>query len=388
MLKVAHILNSYLSQSETFIWQYLSAFKSIKPIVITNSTQNLEQFPLTNGRIILKKGKRYSKLWFLDNFFRRILKDPYGLEKRIIAKNDIDVIHAHFGPVGCKILPIAAKLNLPLLTTFYGYDLSISDIVERHFTEYQQLFKYGSAFLVEGPHMRVRLKAYGCPDTKIHVQRIAINIDNYHLAKRKVRKNSRVNFLFVGRFIEKKGLEYALRALSNIRNENICDFQIRIIGFGVLENYLKNMVNDLNLEENVVWLGMKAHTEVLKELRSCDIFIHPSVTARNGDSEGGAPTIILEAQANKIPVISSFHADIPYIAINRKAALLANERDVEGLTDNIRYLLKRPETWKTMGSYGRSHIEKYHNVTKEVSKLEMTYKRCSELYKGNSKRTT
>jgi len=179
-----------------------------------------------------------------------------------------------------------------------------------------------------------------------------------------------------------------LRALSNIRNENICDFQIRIIGFGVLENYLKNMVNDLNLEENVVWLGMKAHTEVLKELRSCDIFIHPSVTARNGDSEGGAPTIILEAQANKIPVISSFHADIPYIAINRKAALLANERDVEGLTDNIRYLLKRPETWKTMGSYGRSHIEKYHNVTKEVSKLEMTYKRCSELYKGNSKRTT
>lgn len=101
--------------------------------------------------------------------------------------------------------------------------------------------------------------------------------------------------------------------------------------------------------------------------------MQPSVTAKNGDSEGGAPTIILEAQACGVPVISTTHADIPYITSQNDSALLSPERDVDNLVDNIRYLFENPKIWLEMGKKGRQHIENFHNVRKEVGALENIY---------------
>ena len=167
MIKVAHVLNSYLAQSETFIWQYLHKFKAVYPVVISESWQNLDQFSLARGKLCKTNGPRLTPLWFIDNFYRRILKQPHGHLKRIIEKNGIQVLHAHFGPTGVKCLPVSRSLNIPMITNFYGYDLSIKHIVEQNIKAYNELFAEGTHFLVEGPAMRDRLVSLGCPGKKI-----------------------------------------------------------------------------------------------------------------------------------------------------------------------------------------------------------------------------
>jgi colanic acid/amylovoran biosynthesis glycosyltransferase len=183
------------------------------------------------------------------------------------------------------------------------------------------------------------------------------------------------SLLFVGRFVEKKGLEYALQALAKIRKNY--SFKFKIIGGGKLEESLRSLASNLGLTKEIVWLGMQPHRRVIEEIQTCDILVHPSVTATNGDSEGGAPTIILEAQACGVPVISTTHADIPYITVPDDSALLSPERDVDSITDNFRQLFDNSEAWSRMGKKGREHVEKYHDVRKEVISLEGLYRTVS-----------
>ena len=371
MLKVAHVMGTYLTQSRTFIWQYLHSFNRITPVVITQHLENLDQFPLANGHIRLGYGLRGSIPWFIDNWFRRVLNRPFGYTARIMRKEGIRIIHAHFGPIGCNYLPVSLSLNIPLITNFYGYDLSVKDIINQHQEAYVELFKKGKHFLVEGPCMQEKLISLGCPEEKISIQRIAIDLERYSFRERSWDGKRPIHLLFVGRFVEKKGLEYALQALAKIRKDY--SFQFRIIGGGKLEQNLRSLANNLGLTKEIGCLGMQPHGKVIEELQTCDILIQPSVTAKNGDSEGGAPTIILEAQACGVPVIASTHADIPYITCSNESALLSPERDVDSLAYNICQLFDNSEAWSRMGKKGREHVEKYHNVRNEVISLEGLY---------------
>lgn len=373
MIKVAHIIRSYLTQSETFIWQYLHSFREVIPIVLTRKLENGAQFPLPNGRIKLIYGSRASKPWLIDNWYRRILREPFGFVERVVRNENIHLIHAHFGPMGCNYLPLSLSSGIPLVTNFYGRDLYVKDFLNEQENSYLQLFDKGDHFLVEGPFMRKTLVSLGCPEHKISIQRIAIDLKNYRFKERSWNKQRPFRFLFVGRFVEKKGLEYALRALAQLKNNY--SFEFRIIGNGLLEKGLRSLSTSLGFTNEIIWLGVQPHEKVIEELQNSDILIQPSVTAKNGDSEGGAPTIILEAQACGIPVISTNHADIPYVTRAYDSALLSTERDVDGLTKNVRNLLDNPGRWTVMGRKGRNHVEKFHDVNSEVLRLENTYKK-------------
>jgi colanic acid/amylovoran biosynthesis glycosyltransferase len=374
MIKVAHVMSHYLGQPETFIWQYLHKFKNIFPVVIAKSTQNLDQFPLVRGKIYSISGSRLSVPWFIDNWYRRLINEPLGYAERIIRKESVNIIHAHYGPIGCEYLPLLSSLKISLITNFYGYDLSVNRVVDKNENEYLELFKKGTHFLVEGPCMRETLLSLGCPEEKISLQRIALDLNKYDFNSSLRDQINPARFLFVGRFVEKKGLEYALRALAKLRNDFV--FEFRIVGGGDLEKKMHQLSVELGFTKEIKWLGVQSHSRVIQELYDCDILIQPSVTAINGDTEGGAPTIILEAQACGVPVISTTHADIPYITSPEKSALLSPEKDVENLCYNTRYLLNNSEVWSKMGKQGRRHVEKYHDVEKEVLTLEKIYENC------------
>jgi len=376
MIKVAHLLKYYLSQSETFIWQYLHSFKQVYPVIITYAIKNLEQFPLANGKIYSISGRRGSPSWFLSNWYKRILNRPLGFAQRIIKREKIHVLHAHSGFYGSHFLPLSTTLNLPLVTTFYGLDISCRDTIKEYEDRYRLLFEIGSLFLVEGPQMKKRLLRLGCHEDKISIQHIALDLKNYHFRIRTWDGKRPVRFLFVGRFVEKKGLEYALEALSVIKERFPLTFTI--IGDGELAATLKAKCQELALSQQIFWHGMQPHNLVITEIEKCDILIQPSITAKNGDSEGGAPTVLLEAQACGVPIISSIHSDIPYITVPGKSALLSAEKDISGLVENITFLLENSDCWAEIGQAGRNHVANYHNVDREIVKLTNKYLMLSQ----------
>jgi len=283
------------------------------------------------------------------------------------------LIHAHFGTTGILTSRVSKALDVPHITTFYGFDISKLAREEKWLKLYNSLFREGDLFLVEGPHMRSKLQDLGCPEEKIRIQRIAIPIDQIAFrARMPKKKGEKTIIIFGGRFVEKKGLIYALRALKEVRTK-YRDFEFRIIGDGPLKNEIVEFIARNHMGDYVRLLGLLGYHNYLKEMREADVFLHPSLTASDGDSEGGAPTTILEAQAMGMPVVSSFHADIPNVVVPGKSALLSEEKDWKGLSGNIINLLENQGEWEEMGSAGRSFVEERHDIKKEVTTLEGKY---------------
>lgn len=82
----------------------------------------------------------------------------------------------------------------------------------------------------------------------------------------------------------------------------------------------------------------------------------------SNNAEGGAPVVILKAQATGLPVISSHHVDIPEVVVDGKSALLAPERDVETLAKHLEHLVENPDVWGEMGRAGLEHVEQESDV--------------------------
>ena len=119
--------------------------------------------------------------------------------------------------------------------------------------------------------------------------------------------------------------------------------------------------------------GWLSYPDLLQEMASCHLLLQTSVTADDGDTEGGAPVILLDAQASGMPVVASRHADIPEYVVDGTTGYLAPERDVEALADRILELVEHPEVWPTMGKAGRDHVTEHFNATTQSEKLEHIY---------------
>lgn len=103
------------------------------------------------------------------------------------------------------------------------------------------------------------------------------------------------------------------------------------------------------------------------------IYLAPSVTAGNGDSEGGAPVSLIEMAASGMPVISSRHCDIPEIIQHGINGFLADERDVDGIQNCLAQAMEHTETWKKLALNARSHIEGNYNAEKQGKELWNKY---------------
>lgn len=376
-LGIAHLVSVYPTITETFIAQYIKCQQTYQPILIVNRFQDGldEQIPIKTPIFPLEEiNKRGSWSWALDWFDRRIIRrKPYTLVLRILVlKYRVALLHAHFGYRGVQALPIKRNLNLPLVTTFYGNDMSEMLKDPSQDNRYDNLFQEGDLFFVEGPYMRTRLIDIGCPVEKIKVQRIAIETSAIPFRVRSWPQEDPLRLLFCGRLVEKKGLIYGLQAVSLLAKDN-SKLELRVIGDGPLRGQMELEVNKLQLNNQVKFLGYQNYTNYLNEIQNAHILLTPSVTATDGDSEGGAPTVLLEAQASGLPIVATNHADIPNVVQPDKSAILVQERDSQALATALQTVIDNPNSWATMGKCGRQWVERHHDIHVETRRLENEY---------------
>lgn len=343
-MRVLHFVESYLQPTETFVYNFIqqSAVGNETCIVAFNIL-NLDRFPLPEKCSLQQlqgktAGKFDSILAGVSKYFLRIHKRKLWIEKLHFVIRDFkpDVIHCHFGTMGLKYVEYLETYpgQPPFITNFYGYDAS--ELPKKYKWYMRGLVKLWSEtemVLVEGPAMGERLIRLGAPAEKIELSPIIINVEKYPVRGTYSRSGKQpVHFLLIGRFIEKKGFHIFLKAVGKLLHL-LPPFSITFIGNGPMLDDYKKIINDLGYTGNVTFAGMKSLNECINYMVSADVLIHPSLTAANGDSEGGAPTILLEAQAIGIPVISSTHADIPYVM--GYDHFLAKEGDVDSLANCI-----------------------------------------------------
>lgn len=257
-----------------------------------------------------------------------------------------DVILCHFGQNGVvanKLRQIGV-LEGKVATIFHGFDISAKSALVKYQLDYQALFAQTELMLPISDKWKNKLISLGCEQEKITVHRMGIDLELFEFSSQPKAQpqsqliNSKCLTLFtVARFSEKKGLEYAIRALIHLPEEVNCHYIIG--GFGELEQSLKQLVIELYLTNKVTFLGPLTSVQVKERMQTADVFIQPSITADNGDMEG-VPVAIMEAMAVGVPVISTFHSGIPELITHNEHGLLAKERDALALADNISCLYR------------------------------------------------
>jgi len=322
----------------------------------------------------------YSITGIKDNFFlkwqtERIFKKVFGtfsFFEKIIKRKHTKIIHAHFGPNGVYAIPYKRRLKLPLVVTFYGGDATYYPNDPYWYKAYQKLFDVADCFFTEGTRLKECLVKIGCPEKKIRILHLGADLEMFPFKERSLDKSGTVNILFCGRMVEKKGLKYLLEALNSVKKESN-NFILNVIGDGPLKEELHKLAHTLNLSGNVKFLGYRDFEFFKKMLYDSHLMIQPSIVASNGDREGGAPTVLLDAQASGLPIVSTFHCDIPEVVRDTVSGFLVAEKDTEGLSEKILTLINQSELWAMMGRKGREWMDEQYNVKKQALKLEKFY---------------
>ncbi|MHB2025436.1 MAG: glycosyltransferase [Elusimicrobiota bacterium] len=370
---VAHVIHDYLGHTVNWVYTQIKHTERYSPYILTSNTMNLEAYPVP---MIFNSGDSLTYLRPLERFFRYVGALP--IPERVCFSNVLKekrpaLIQAHFGWDGFFTLGLKKRFQLPLVTRFYGYDVGALPRTRFWKTRYLRLFEEGDLFIVEGQHMKSRVVALGCPPEKCIVHHLGIETDGIPYAPRKI-ADGVLKILIAATFKEKKGLAYALKALR-LAIDSLSDLKVcaTIIGRGPLKLELEKLAADLDIQKNIRWAGFQPHDEFIKALSGAHVFLSPSVTASDGDTEGGAPVALIEAQASGIPVVSTLHADIPEMVINEKTGILVPERNVEGLARAIVRIAKSASLMEGLGKAGREHVLENHDAARQGKCLADIY---------------
>lgn len=299
---------------------------------------------------------------------RRVLLVPWLLGalyvKLLVLHKSYDLIHAHW------LIPqgiVQSFINAPYIVTGHGGDVTslnkgIFRILKRRCLKRAKCITTVSSALKNSIENTYGIK-------QISVISMGCDTSNFSRSHRKsnfFNQNEKLVVLFVGRLAEKKGVTYLIDAMEKISAKLV------IVGSGPLEEKLKLQASKKKCD--IEFWGAKTHQELYEIYASADIFVAPSVTAKDGDQEG-IPTAIMEAMASGLPIISTKSGGIVEIIEDGKNGILVDEKDVGALSQKIQLLIDNPDkremlarqAEKTAKLYDYSEIAKrYKEILTEL----------------------
>lgn len=289
------------------------------------------------------------------------------LANTIIGKWNPDIIHIH-GAVSEGLLGtnLKNKYGKPLLVTVYGED--VTKYSKQAPSKYlaKLSLRNSDAIICQSRFLENEIRGIGLSNKRFFIIPMGVNTTNFKPKdKNKVRKildlplNKKI-ILFVGHLVTRKGVEYLIRAIKVISNKNK-NILCCIVGKGYLENHLKRVASNLNLDEFVRFVGQKTNEEVAKYMNACDIFVLPSLNE-------GLPVVLCEALACGKPVVATKVAGTPEL-VNTDVGYLVKPKDVDDLSKKI--ILALNKKWDKEKLLKRS---KEFSVTNSVEKLMGVYK--------------
>lgn len=402
-MNILFIVDEFPKISETFILNQITGLidrgHNVTILASNNSKEDKVHPDVFKYKLIdktiyydFKKGKieRISSFikYFIVNFFKQpsnILKTlnifkykPHSYSLRLFfslialkGTQNYDIIHCHFGPNG--LLGLYLKeigcIKGKLYTTFHGHDMT-AYLKENGNNCYHKLLEEGDCFLPISTFWKNKLIQLGCDSDKIIIHRMGVDLEKFPF---EVIPPSTDTFkiITVARLVEKKGVEFAIRAVSELMNKGL-KIEYNIVGDGPLNKHLTNIIEQCGRKSSIKILGWKNQDEIINLLKESNLNIVPSVTSENGDMEG-LPVVIMESMAMGIPVLSTFHSGIPEIIEDNRTGYLVNERNVEEIIQKLEYILRNKNELKSISFQAREKVKIDFNINTLNETLEQIF---------------
>jgi glycosyltransferase involved in cell wall biosynthesis len=288
---------------------------------------------------------------YLPNTYALNFNNPYRIQ--VLFKlydflsapewKNLDIVHVHLFPSQLYAPIINTLLNLKayLVTTEHSTHNSrrgvwYGRLIDNFFYDY-----YRKIICISMGTSESLLKSQPQLNEKIVVIYNGVDIKRYSALTISCPKEKTPIILSVGRLVSAKNYETAIRALSKIYTHN---FEYWIVGSGVLEPYLKRLVNELNLESKVKFLGFRSDIPDL--LRQADIFLLTSLWE-------GFGLAVVEAMAASLPVVVSDVPGVREVVINETneicdVGFLVNPLSEDDIAITLKKLLQDPVLYLEM----------------------------------------
>lgn len=176
--------------------------------------------------------------------------------------------------------------------------------------------------------------------------------------------------LFVGRLVERKGVEVLVRALGLL--EGATDARLTIVGEGSREGRIRDVIGAEGLDGRVALAGRVSDAELAAAYGRASLFVLPAIVDAKGDTEG-LGVVLLEALRFGVPVIGSRAGGIPDIIIDGETGWLVVPGDPEDLARAIDQALGDPREAARRVERGREHVERGFTLPGVVSALLRAY---------------
>ena len=203
-------------------------------------------------------------------------------------------------------------------------------------------------------------------DSANRIQRIYNGLD-LTLFKRADFSSTPPLIVAVGRLIAKKGFADLLRA-CRLLMERGQSFRCEIVGEGPLEQELREQIVQLDLEGRVGLPGAKPQHEIRELLAAATVFVMPSVVDPDGGMDN-LPTVIMEAMAAGLPVVSTSIGGIPEMVIQNETGFLVSPGDAAALAGAIEKMINDRLLARKLGQAGHERAQRLFSIEKNVRAL-------------------
>lgn len=264
-----------------------------------------------------------------------------GLVADRIRRQRFHHVHAHFASAACEVSRDAAALaGCAYTVTAHAKDIFHAD----HVPHLTRRVHSAAAVVTVSSFNQQHLSATLPGATVVHVPNsvsLAAECD----------RPAGGPVLCVARLVPKKGVDTLIRAIA-VLGQSHPQIEAEIIGDGELAASLAELTTELGCADRVHFRGAQLMEQVELAYRSCSMLVLPCRIDEHGDRDG-LPTVIVEAFAHAVPVVSTSIIGIPEVVRHGETGLLVEPDDPQQLAEAIVELWADPQRAASMGRAGR-----------------------------------
>jgi len=368
---VLHCTDYFVGRTTNWLYDHLRWVPRHTCSVLCQELQHREEFPALEARE-LKRRAISRRVWHRLVGERRYPSDVLWIKRQKPA-----ILHSHFGHNAVENIDLVQATGAPWFVSFYGADAyQLSRLAEWQ-QLYATVFSSAARVLALGPVMAKKLKEIGCPEHKVVVHALGVDLDDLPLQPRRRQPNEPLKLLFAGSFREKKGIRYIVEALALARQRGV-RMEFHLVGDAwpksgdaEVKQEIFARIDELQLRDIVKHHPFLKFKELVDLALATHIFVAPSVTSADGDSEG-TPFVLQQMMATGMPCIATRHSDIPFL-FGKHADQLIPERDANAIADRLVSYWERPEQLPEHGAALSDQIRTHLDVRVCASRLSDLY---------------
>src|SRR5699024_5068788 len=282
---------------------------------------------------------------------KTIVKAIINTIKKEFSGTKIDLVHCHMTyPDGIVSIKIKKMYNIPIIISARSSDLDLSIVDKKKKRWMENIYEQADKIVTPSTQLKNKFKRYFNLDSEYignGIYPTELNIMPNKMLESQYK--DKFMMLSISSLISRKRIEDNIKAVSLIKDK-VPNLLYVVIGDGPEKNELIQLVDELNLQNKVIFLGQLDHKEAMSYIKVCDVFSLPSIRETFG-------LVYLEALFYNKPIILCKGEALSESLINNEDAILVSKFDYNNIANYIKQLYQDEEYYGKIANNGNRFVK-------------------------------